>query len=275
MKKANLRVSASATRVIVSVVAACLALPGCGGTKALQASQRMDEATALASQPPLASGSDDKLSVHLTWVIVRGGPRSWTPNADWDEYLLVATNSYGETLRITGASVYDSLGNRIATDDDRRRLVKGSRKTSRRYKENGVEVMQGVAPETLLLASAAGYGIGAAAGSSVIFASSAIALGTLAAVALAPVLLVGGVVKASDNYEVAQEIQRRHTDLPMEIDAGEQFALTLFFPLAPSPQRVELTYVDGQGEHMLVIDTRESLDGLHLSASKDAIDSDR
>ena len=273
MKKATLRVSASTLRAIVSIVAVCLALPGCGGPKVLKDPQPMNEATALAPQPPLASGGDDKLRVHLTWVIVRNGPGSWAPNADWDEYLLVADNSSGETLRITGASVYDSLGNRIATDDDRKRLVKASRKTSQRYKEHGIEVMQGVAPETLLLASAAGYGIGAAAGSTAIFASSAIALGTLAALALAPVLLVGGVVKASNNYEVAKEIQRRHTDLPIEIDAGEQFALGLFFPLAPSPRRVELTYRDGQGEHTIVIDTRESLDGLHIQAGKDAIDS--
>jgi hypothetical protein len=44
-------------------------------------------------------------------------------------------------------------------------------------------------------------------------------------------------------------------------------------PLAPSPRRVELTYRDGQGEHTIVIDTRESLDGLHIQAGKDVIDS--
>jgi hypothetical protein len=273
MKKASLRVSASTMRAIVSIVAVCLVLPGCGGTKVLKDPQPMHEATTLAPQPPLASGGDNKLIVHLTWVIFRDGTGSWARNADWDEYLLVASNSSGETLRITGASVYDSLGTRMAADDDRKRLVKASRKTSQRYKESGVEVMAGVTPGTLLYASAAGYGIGTAVVSSAAIYSSAFAL-ALAALALAPVLAVGGVVKASNNNEVAKEIQRRHTDLPVDIDAGDQLALDLFFPLAPSPQRVELTYVDGQGEHIIVIDTRESLDGLHIPARKDAKEPD-
>ena len=261
-------------RAIVSIVAVCLALPGCGGTKMLKNPEPMHEATTLARQPPLASGGDDKLGVHLTWVIVRDGPGTWAQNADWDEYLLVANNSSGETLRITGASVYDSLGNRIAADDDRKRLVKASRKTSRLYKESGVEVMAGVAPETMFLAGAAGYGIGAAVGSAAIYTSSAIAVGALAALALTPVLAVAGVMKASNNNDVAKEIERRHTDLPVNIDTGDHVALDLFFPLAPSPQRVELTYVDGRGEHMVVIDTRESLDGLHIPARKDANEPD-
>ena len=261
-------------RAIVSIVAVCLVLPGCGGTKVLKNPQPMHDATTLAPQPPLASGGDDKLGVHLTWVIVRDGPGTWARNADWDEYLLVASNSSGETLRITGASVYDSLGNRMAADDDRKRLVKASRKTSRRYKESGVEVVAGVTPETMFLAGAAGYGIGVAVGSAAIYTSSAFAIGALAALALAPALAVGSVVKASNNNEVAKEIQRRHTDLPVDIDAGDQLALDLFFPLAPSPQRVELTYVDGQGEHIIVIDTRESLDGLHIPARKDANEPD-
>ena len=137
MKKATLRVSASTMRAIVSIVAVCLVLPGCGGTKVLKDPQPMHEATTLAPQPPLASGGDDKLGVHLTWVIVRDGPGTWAQNADWDEYLLVANNSSGETLRITGASVYDSLGNRIAADDDRKRLVKASRKASQQQSRGG------------------------------------------------------------------------------------------------------------------------------------------
>jgi len=274
MKKASLCVSTSTMRAIVSIVAVCLVLPGCGGTKVLKDPQPMHEAPTLAPQPPLASGGDDKLGVHLTWVIVRDGPGTWARNADWDEYLLVASNLSGETLRITGASVYDSLGNRIAADDDRKRLVKASRITSRRYKESGVEVVAGVTPETMFLASAAGYGIAGAVGSAGLYTSSAVALGVLAALALVPVLAVGGVVKASNNNEVAKEIQRRHTDLPVDIEAGDQLALNLFFPLAPSPQRVELTYVDGRGEHIIVIDTRESLDGLHIPARKDANEPD-
>lgn len=114
--------------------------------------QPMHETTALAPQPPLASGGDDKLGVHLTWVIVRDGMGNRARNADWDEYLPVANHSSGEALRISRASVCEALGNRIATDDYRKRLVKASFRASRLYKENGVEVTAGVAPEAMFLA---------------------------------------------------------------------------------------------------------------------------
>ena len=56
----------------------------------------------------------------------------------------------------------------------------------------------------------------------------------------------------------------RYTDLPLAIGAGDVRMLDLFFALGPSPQRVELTYADADGEHVLVIDTREALLGLHI-----------
>jgi hypothetical protein len=35
--------------------------------------------------------------------------------------------------------------------------------------------------------------------------------------------------------------------------------------LTPSPRQIELTYVDSQGEHTLIVDTHSSLEGLHLA----------
>jgi len=40
--------------------------------------------------------------------------------------------------------------------------------------------------------------------------------------------------------------------------------VTLYFPIAPSPQRIEITYTDPAGEHVLAIDTVTALAGLHL-----------
>ncbi len=44
----------------------------------------------------------------------------------------------------------------------------------------------------------------------------------------------------------------------------EEKNLVIFYPLAPSPGHLELTYVDSRGEHTLIVDTQAALEGLHL-----------
>lgn len=243
---------------VISGLALCLALAGCGGAKLLQ------EPVAFTPQAPLATSADAHLEVILHWVIVRDGPGTWARNADWDEYLVAVRNRSGGTVSITSASVYDSLGTRIRADDDRGRLVKASRATSRRYEGQGVVVKAGVSEKTLLTAATVAAGA-ASAGASTIYMSSAAAAGALAGLVLAPVLAVGGLVKSANQKKVADEIQRRHTDLPVEIATGDSREFDLFFALGPSPRYVELSYVDDAGEHVLRIDTRAALDGLHIA----------
>lgn len=63
-------------------------------------------------------------------------------------------------------------------------------------------------------------------------------------------------------------IVRRQTALPAAIAASQAQSLDIFFPMAPSPGHVEISYVDAQGEHHLDLDTREALAGLHLGDGK-------
>ena len=83
---------------------------------------------------------------------------------------------------------------------------------------------------------------------------------------LGPALAVGGIVRGVNNSKVNNQIELRQTLLPVEIPASKEAELDVFFPLAPSPQMIELTYSDATGEHLLVIDTRTALDGLHIEA---------
>jgi hypothetical protein len=71
-------------------------------------------------------------------------------------------------------------------------------------------------------------------------------------------------VVAAQEYQVQREIDRRNTLLPLTLAAQQDLPVTLYFPIAPSPQRVEVTYTDPAGEHVLVIDTVTALAGLHL-----------
>lgn len=246
---------------VAFLLSACV-LAGCGGTKVLKESQPIQ------TTQPLAAVSDQRVTATLDWVIVRDGPGTWAKNADWDEYLLRVNNQSGQRVKVTRLSVVDSLDTQIAPQRGRKKLVKGSKKTARRYKKFGVKVKAGRGAATMLVAGAAVTAVGVGAASVTVISAGSAAGGAGAAAGglllLGPALAIGGIVRGVNNSKVNKQIELRQTALPLEIPTSEELALNVFFPLAPSPKRVELIYTDATGEHSLVIDTSTALDGLHI-----------
>ena len=230
---------------------------GCGGTKVLK------EPQPLAIAQSIAVASDDALSARLDWIIYRDGPGTWAKNVDWDEYMIGVRNITGESLQVTDIDVVDSLGTQVIPRQNRKDLVKGTKETKRRYKGEGFKVKAGVSGAVLLgagvVAAAGTSGLGAAA-----MAGGGAAAGAAAVVVLVPVLAVGGVFRGINNSKVSDQIEIRQTLLPIVLEEQQEKNLVLFFPLVPSPRQIELTYADSRGEHKLIIDTHEPLDGLHL-----------
>jgi hypothetical protein len=72
-----------------------------------------------------------------------------------------------------------------------------------------------------------------------------------------------------NNGAVNTRIEERQTLLPLEVSTSEELSLNVFFPIAPSPGAIELSYTDATGEHSLVIDTNAALDGLHIATPKE------
>ena len=248
------------------LVSACL-LTGCGGTKVLKEPEPMQITQALGAV------SDQQVTATLDWVIVRDGPGSWAKNADWDEYLLSVNNQSDQPISVTSITVIDSLDAQIEPQAGRKKLVKSSKETARRYKKSGVKVKAGRGAGTMLVAGAAvtAVGVGAAAATTYGAAMGA-AAGSAGAAAgglllLGPALAVGGIARGVNNSKVNTQIELRQTTLPIEIPASGDVNLDVFFPLAPSPKRVELTYTDANGENTLVIDTSVALNGLHMGAN--------
>ena len=234
-------------------------LTGCGGTKVLK------EPVPLTATQALSAGSDDALSATLDWVTFRDGPGTWAKNADWDEYFLSVRNVGDSPLEITGMTVVDSLGTRIDPGPNRKALVKGARETKRRYKDEGLKVKAGLSGTVLVgtgvVAAAGTSGLGAAA-----MAGGGAAAGAAAVVVLVPALAVGGVIRGVNNSAVDGEIKSRQTPLPMTLGPDEEKTVIAFYPLSPSPRRMEIAYrVEGR-ERVLVIDTESALEGLHLRA---------
>jgi len=241
-----------------SILLLLLGLSACGGTKVLK------EPEPMAVAQPLATASDENLSVTLDWVIFRDGPGTWARNVDWDEYLIRVQNLGNEPLQVTGITVVDSLGTQIQSRQSRKQLVKGTKKTKRRYKGEGLKVKAGLSGAAIagtgLVLAASSSGLGAAA-----MAGGGAAAGAAGVVLLVPALAVGGIVRGVNNSKVNKEIESRQTLLPITLQDEEEKGITIFFPLAPSPQQVEITYVDSRGDHSLIVDTQAALKGLHLA----------
>lgn len=241
-------------------------LVGCGGTRVLKDPQPIQ------TTQPIAGAADERVTVALDWVIVRDGPGTWAKNADWDEYLLRVGNSSNDQIQLTGLIVVDSLDTPNEALSGRKKLVKGSKMTARRYSKSGIKVKAGRGAGTMLVAGAAVTAVGVGVAQAAVYGSimsGAATTGSAGAAAgglllLGPALAVGGIVRGINNSKVNDQIGQRQTPLPLAIPATEERALNVFFPITPSPKKMQLAYTDAAGAHSLVIDTRAALDGLHL-----------
>jgi hypothetical protein len=246
---------------LLSTFTLLLMLMGCGGTKLLK------EPEPLVVAQALATSSDAQLSVTLDWVIYRDGPGTWAKNVDWDEYLIRVEHLGDADIQIKSINVTDSLHNLISPGATRKELVKGTKQTKKRYKDYGLKVKAGASTGTILAAGAVTAVAVSGAGAAAMYGSTAVAAGAATGVLLVPVLAVGGVVRGINNSKVNNEIERRQSHFPMELLVGEEKSLDVFYPLAPSPTLVVLTYIDSNGEHTIIVDTADALHGLHIPDS--------
>lgn len=227
--------------------------------------KKLDKPIPLQPAGAIATAVDERLSVTIDAIVVREGPGSWSKNADWDEYLLHALATSNQPVEITRIVVVDSLGKHRKPSATRGDLQSGSKETARRYKDADLEVTAGYGGAGLVVAGYAVGGTSAAVGLATLGTSGAAAGAAVAgAVLVAPVLMTAGIVVGVQEIRVQNEIRHRSTVFPVTVAADQELLLDVFFPIAPAPQRVEVTYRDASGEHVLVIDTKAVLAGLHL-----------
>jgi hypothetical protein len=227
--------------------------------------KKLDKPIPLQPAGAIATTVDERLSVTIDAIVVRDGPGSWSKNADWDEYLLHALATSDQPVEITRVVVVDSLGKHRKPSATRGDLQSGSKETARRYKDADLEVTAGYGGAGLVVAGYAVGGASAAVGLATLGTSGAAAGAAVAgAVLVAPVLMTAGIVVGVQEIRVQNEIRHRSTVFPATVAADQELLLDVFFPIAPAPQRVEVTYRDAAGEHVLVIDTKAVLAGLHL-----------
>ena len=244
-------------------------LTGCGGTKVLKNPQPLE------NTQPLVTTNDQNVSAKLIWVIVRDGPGTWAKNADWDEYLVNVVNESGESIQITGVTIVDSLRVRQVNNADYKELVDESYETTKRYKNSNLKVKAGIGIGTVVAVGGAtmlGAGALTTAAAPAIIMSGGAGLGAVAVtgglLVLVPAVVGIGTVRYLNRKKVSKEIEKRHTALPVDIKSHEDLFLDIFFPLAPSPIQLEITYVIAGVKETLVVNTSEALNGLHLVQEK-------
>jgi len=236
-----------------------------------------------APPPPtdrvVAEASSPHLQAQLTWVLVSESPGSWAEEAVWDEYLVRVRNISSLPVEISGVVVEDSSGQVAMTMDTRSALIKASKQTAKRYKEQGVAVYTGLGGAGMTALGMGSTVAGLAYGSTLSLgimggaSSSSAALGTAAGLMVTgPVLGTVGVVRAVRAHKMDKRIRARHTPLPVTLAPGEEKMLDLFYPIMPSPNTVAITYRQGGAENRIEIDTRQALLGLHLPPAEPAGD---
>lgn len=248
---------------LLSLGLVALGLSACGGGTRL-----IKNAPPPPEQPAaLAVSSDATLAAQLQWVIVRDGPGTWARNADWDEYLIAVRNTSAAPIQITGVVLFDSMDQSNAASASRTALVDASRVNARRYKDSGLKVSAGRGRGLALVAGGAGVttaGVGLAYASVWGGAGSGGAAAAGGLILAGPALVTMAIVRGVRKGAVTKRIKERSTVFPLALAAGQSLPIDVFFPLAPSPRRLDIHYTDANGAHVLSTDTVQALDGLHV-----------
>jgi hypothetical protein len=247
-----------------------LLITGCAGTRVLE------EPVALETTQPLGVVEDGRVRMTLDWVVVHNGPGTWARGAYWDEYLVRIKNMSEFPVNLQKVTLVDSLGTSIEPGLSRQTLVEASRENLRRYGGQNILVKPGEGNTTMMVAGGVALvGAGTAWAVSVTQATftAGAAGGTAASVAggllvAGPALIVGGMVRKSNQRAVDRQIRRLRTQLPQKLVSGEEQLLHIFFPISPSPTSLGLEYFMDHALYDIELDTRDTLLGLHLASDK-------
>jgi hypothetical protein len=238
--------------VLLVIAAAAIALSGCVARKYQPARKETAPPVLLnlaVAQPPI--------ELALRSVIIYDGPGSWKREALWDEYVITAHNEGEQPLTIVAPALVDFAGASRAPGVDPWALEKESQTLEQRYRRAGVAFARSAVPRAMLMgASAASGAVGG------VFSATAATAATASVVALPVYYVVVWSVNRSNKAAVLAEFNRRRLELPLTLAAGETRTGSLFFPMVPNPQSLNLQW-SSRAAGGDVVFSLEPLRGLH------------
>jgi hypothetical protein len=201
---------------------------------------------------------DRKAEVSLEGVVVYHGLGSWKRDAFWDEYQIAVENRSGRSLELSGAHLIGPDGAMIAPGQDWQKLEARSRAwwSARGLREGaqaGGSAIVGVVGGTALLLGM----LGIAGTSGGVVAGGEFWGPVLGTVAGAGLLLGPNLVHAK---AIDTEFGRRLIPLPKSLPPARLVRGSLFFPITPKAQALELTFSGAGGQQVLRIDLAAARD---------------
>lgn len=257
-----MRIHPSGRYRLVLLAGALLVLGGCVTSKKYRLA-KADTPPAVALDLGVPDGTRQ---LRLESVIVFKGPGSWKREARWDEYVIAVVNPGPEPLVIIAAGLEDLTGVMQAPGAEPWALERLSYTNWDRYGKTGLKLLAGAGAVAVYGGAVAATAMGS------ILAGAGTAGGAGAVLAVIPVVAVVdiaavAVMNRNNRRKVEAEFARRRLELPCTVAPGETRQGSLFFPMVPSPRRLELRGEAG-GEPVGFDLTLEALAALHLKPAK-------
>ena len=213
---------------------------------------------------PLAlnlAATQPQLETTVNSVIIYQGPGAWKREAYWDEYVLTFANRGNQPVTLDSVTLSGIGAANVAPGVEPWTLEKQSRTLAERgfglAKDATVQIGSGISTMT------AGIVIGAAMGGSGWAAIGTAAVGGVVAL---PVFVGTSIYRnVSSRHEIEREFSRRRVSFPVTLVPGQIVQGSVFFPIAPSPQRF-VVHHHGSGESTEQIVDLAPLWSLHLKA---------
>ncbi|MDB6168449.1 MAG: hypothetical protein JWM88_1313 [Verrucomicrobia bacterium] len=191
-------------------------------------------------------------------VIVYQGPGAWKKEAYWDEYVLTFLNPGADPLVIDSLTIVDALNQKQSPGSEPWTLEESSRQNLKKFEHHGRRIFLGVG-----LSVAWGMAPAAALGGA-LGGSSALALAGLTAFFAIPAIVVTHViVNKHARRDIQAEFERRRLPLPLALPPQGIMTGSVFFPISPGPQRLQIAAHRDSEPFTLVVDLLP-LAGLHL-----------
>jgi hypothetical protein len=180
-----------------------------------------------------------QLTVHT--VIVYRGPGSWKHEAWWDEYVVSLANLGPDPVTVESAVLTDWQGERLRPGTDPWALQRQSQQWWKQVgrQNTSTPVQLGASP----VLKAGGYALAttaSVAGGAAVAMGATVSTGGLVLLAWPAYALGSVAVNRSNQGKVAAEFSRRRLALPVNLPTESVAQGSLFFRLAPGPQRLVL-----------------------------------
>jgi hypothetical protein len=225
---------------VLSLAIAVAATAGCGTT-----SYRMVKTEAVQPVAPMdLKVATANVELTLTGLIIYDGPGAWKQKAYWDEYIVRMENHSATPVLIESFALGDVLDRKVLPGADPWALEKTGRKHELYLQARGVpaDPFACAHRRQRTAGNAAGGALIAGAAATPVVMPAMIYGWTIAMTAYSPVWVANkAFVDPKNRQLILAEFNRHRLVLPLQLEPGASVTGSLFFPLTPGPEHLQVS----------------------------------